>query len=322
MSDIEKIKQHYLPKAYLSFFATQGRTTPMIYAYFLATRESKYLSIDRICFQNYLYEHKIKSENSTTLNYFHPNEIENSFIEYEGKYSSLVKRIVNDIETTDTYILTDDDHDTLTLSLALFQFRSPSFVNISNYITEKILFEKTDLIKMLKVEYPDIDEQVIKAVIAHENLYLAIHPQKGIYVDSLKNVVKDDQLCILRSNTCAFITSDAPIINIWGCRDNVDYDILGMPITPNLFLAFIDSQKKLDPVIDINESDVQKLNMKQRNRKAPSMFLSQDDVLSAESCEQTIENIELTAGMELFEGMVLDEESLALYHDMMKSFEK
>ena len=62
--------------------------------------------------------------------------------------------------------------------------------------------------------------------------------------------------------------------------------------------------------------------MKQRNRKAPSMFLSQDDVLSAESCEQTIENIELTAGMELFEGMVLDEESLALYHDMMKSFEK
>ena len=322
MPDIEKIKQHYLPKAYLSFFATQGRTTPMIYSYFIATHECKYLSIDRICFQNYLYEHKIKSDNSTTQAFFHPNEIENSFIEYEGKYSSLVKRIVNDIEKTDTYILTDDDHDTLTLSLALFEFRNPSFVNISNYLAEKILLEKTDLIKMLKEEYPDVDEQVIRAGIAHENLSFAIHPQKGVYVDSLKNVVKDDQLCILRSNTRAFITSDAPIINIWGCRDNVDYDILGMPITPNLFLAFIDSQKKLAPIIDVNESDVQKLNMRQLNRNAPSMFLAHDNILSEESCKQTIENTELKAGMELFEGMVLDEETLAFYQDMMKSFEK
>ena len=67
MTDIMKRKQHYLPKAYLRFFATQGKKSSMIYAYFLATHECKYVSIDDICYQNYLYEHKIKSADSTTL---------------------------------------------------------------------------------------------------------------------------------------------------------------------------------------------------------------------------------------------------------------
>ncbi len=319
MSDIIKRKQHYLPKAYLRFFATPKNKTAMIYAYFLATHECKYVSIDDICFRNYLYEQKVNYPNSATLEFINPNELEDSFVENEGNYALLVKRLVNEINITNTYSISEKDLDILTLSLSLFQFRSPEFVNMTNYISEKILIEQTDIVQLLLSEFPDIEESVIRAYISHQFLLGMINPQNGILVNSLKDVIQKDQLCILRSNTISYITSDSPIINIWGCRDNVDYDILGMPITPNLFLAFIDSEKELAPIIDVDESDVKKLNDIQINREAPSVFLSCDNNLSDENCKQTIENIELTAGMELCEGVVLKEEFLAFYNNMKKS---
>jgi len=322
MSDIIKKKQHYLPKAYLRFFATPKNKTAMIYAYFLATHECKYVSIDDICFRNYLYEQKVNYPNSTTLEFISPNELEDSFIENEGNYASLVKRLVNEINCTDTYSIAENDLDILTLSLSLFQFRNPLFVNMTNYISEKVLIEQTDIAQSFKSEFPDIEESIIRAYISHEFLLRMIDPQNGILVSSLRNVIQKDQLCILRSNTTSYITSDSPIINIWGCRDNVDYDILGMPITPNLFIAFIDSEKELSPVIDVDESDVKKLNEIQINRKAPRVFLSCDNNLSDEKSKQTIENIEVAAGMELCEGVVLKEETLAFYNKMKESIRK
>lgn len=102
----------------------------------------------------------------------------------------------------------------------------------------------------------------------------------------------------MRSKTSQFITSDSPQVNIYGIRNNVAYDLLGMPITPNLFLAFVDTNVDLNYLIDINNDEVSKINAYQLNRKAPTIFLSKDDILSEESCKQVIPDDNLLSDTE------------------------
>ena len=48
----------------------------------------------------------------------------------------------------------------------------------------------------------------------------------------------------------------APVVNIYGEKDGIKYDLLGMPITPELFLAFVDTVQRIPRIIIIDDNSV------------------------------------------------------------------
>ena len=50
-------------------------------------------------------------------------------------------------------------------------------------------------------------------------------------------------------------------------KDGIEYDLLGMPITPELFLAFVDTVQRVPRIIIINDNSVKRMNSKQINKE-------------------------------------------------------
>ena len=90
-------RQHYVPKAYLNFFANKESSSPKVYAYFCKDDVIKYVSIDSICCRNYLYEQKIEYPGEKKITLFAPNEIEKDFIDIEGYYVSICSSLIENI---------------------------------------------------------------------------------------------------------------------------------------------------------------------------------------------------------------------------------
>lgn len=57
-----------------------------------------------------------------------------------------------------------------------------------------------------------------------------------------------------------------PVVNIYGEKDGIEYDLLGMPITPELFLAFVDTVQRVPRIIIIDDNSVKRMNSKQINK--------------------------------------------------------
>ena len=57
-----------------------------------------------------------------------------------------------------------------------------------------------------------------------------------------------------------------PVVNIYGEKDGIEYDLLGMPITPELFLAFVDTVQRIPRIIIIDDNSVKRMNSKQINK--------------------------------------------------------
>ena len=49
-------------------------------------------------------------------------------------------------------------------------------------------------------------------------------------------------------------------------KDGIEYDLLGMPITPELFLAFVDTVQRVPKIIIIDDNSVKRMNSKQINK--------------------------------------------------------
>lgn len=210
----------------------------------------------------------------------------------------MVKHIVNEITASNKITIYPEDREILAHCFSIFQCRHPNFVKISDYVTKEVTLKDEKMIEFIKTEMAGECAELIAASVLHEQLKILIHPQTGIFVNCFKRTILKDKICLLRSKTSQFITSDSPQVNIYGIRNNVAYDLLGMPITPNLFLAFVDTNVDLNYLIDINNDEVSKINAYQLNRKAPTIFLSKDDILSEESCKQVIPDDNLLSDTE------------------------
>ena len=103
-------------------------------------------------------------------------------------------------------------------------------------------------------------------MLANEFLKMNIAPDVGLFPRALAETMKESQLCIFKATGSVFVTSDMPVVNIYGEKDGIEYDLLGMPITPELFLAFVDTVQRVPRIIIIDDNSVKRMNSKQINK--------------------------------------------------------
>ena len=281
-SDIDRIKrdQHYLPKAYLQFFANDGKNKKMTYIHFLNNNKPKYISIDNICKQAFLYEEIAVHHETDEHLFIDPNQLENSFVSLEGKYASVIRKLLQNIEVYDEPKLSEEDCDILKQFISSTITRSPLFVHISNYITQTVYGKNSKFFMDFKSKFPEFEDGIILSLVASRFLNLYIHPQDGILSRSIEATMNNAKLCILKTNASIFITSDSPVVNICGEKDGFEFDLLGMPITPNLFLSFIDTDYNIPEIVYIDKKDVKSINNRQ-NRTIAKMLISSKENISS-----------------------------------------
>lgn len=145
-------------------------------------------------------------------------------------------------------------------------FRNPVFVHLSNYIIDTQYKNDPQHIKHVKDIFPDVPQNVYLAMLANEFLKMNIAPDVGLFPRALVETMKESQLCIFKAKGSVFVTNDMPVVNIYGEKDGIEYDLLGMPITPELFLAFVDTVQRVPRIIIIDDNSVKRMNSKQINK--------------------------------------------------------
>ena len=314
-----KRNQHYLPKAYLQFFAHSDKKTKMTYVYFSHSKQIKYVPIDNICNQSYLYE-EIAIEPETDSHVFmHPNEMENSFIPLEGNYATIIRTLLQNLKSYGEPRLSAKDCDALKQFIASIIARNPLFVHLSNYIARTMYDKNATYFQQLKSKFSDISDGIILSMAATEILKLFIHPQQGILNRSMDATIENSKLCILKTNSAVFITSDSPVVNIWGENNGIEFDLLGMPITSNLFLAFVDIDDDIPELFYIDEQAVRAINNRQA-RPISKLFISNNkNILSYIDLIPDNDNDESDNDW-LFDMLQIDKETfLKQYSDFKKS---
>ena len=224
-------KQHYLPKAYLQFFAHQERNKKKIYAYFCSEKTVRYIPIDDICHKAYLYEQKVTFPENPDSYMYAPNEIENSFIETEGQYATLVKRIIHKTRSGNIVILNDADRRKLAQFMSSIIYRSPVMIYIINCVSRDEYSKHPNVFADIKTQNSDIPESFFVAAYAHELLSRSLN----LFTHATSDSTEQDQMVLFKTTSSFFITSDHPVKNIYGETNGKEYDLIGMPITPHLF---------------------------------------------------------------------------------------
>ena len=185
-------RQHYVPRAYLKNFAISDLKAIKVYAAFNDDKNIKAISIDDICCHSYLYEQIAVDSESEERVFVAPNEIENSFIEIEGKYAAIISKLTSYLQNTDDYELTPKEIDILQQFMSLLIFRNPIFVHISNCMVDILCEKDSDNIKHLsKEKIPDVPENVFIATLANEFLKMWISPEMGLYPHAMASTMED-----------------------------------------------------------------------------------------------------------------------------------
>ena len=259
-------KQHYVPKAYLKNFSASNQKSEQVYVVFANDENAKMVSIDNICCRSYLYDQIAIDPDSKTHVFAAPNEIENSFIELEGEYATIISKIKNALRDSDEFELARVEIDKLSQFMSSLLFRNPVFVHLSNYIIDTQYKNDPQHIKHVKDIFPDVPQNVYLSMLANEFLKMNIAPDVGLFPRALAETMKESQLCIFKAQGSVFVTSNMPVVNIYGEKDGIKYDLLGMPITPELFLAFVDTVQRVPRIIIIDDNSVKRMNSKQINK--------------------------------------------------------
>ena len=305
-------KQHYVPKAYLRNFSVSNQKSEQVYVVFANDENVKMISINNICCRSYLYDQIAIDPDSKTHVFAAPNEIENSFIELEGKYATIVSKIKNALQDSDEFKLTREEIDKLKQFMSSLLFRNPIFVHISNYIIDTQYKNDQEHTKNV---FPDVPQNVYLSILANEFLKMHIDPNVGLLPRALNETMKESQLCIFKVKGSVFVTSDMPVVNMYGEKDGVEYDLLGMPITPELFLSFVDTAQQIPRIVIVDDNSVKRINSKQLNKK---VLIS--------NCKDLLSYIDFSVDTEKEDDEIFykllhtdKEDALKEYNDMMSS---
>ena len=122
-------KQHYVPQVYLRGFSTNNK---QIWSYTIDSLDNgKYVPIESICRENYLYEVKDNEGNWLT-----PNWIEKILSKLEGMFAENLRRIEKKAFLTENYrtkcFLTKDEKVFWKLFVAIQMMRSPIVLHEAN----------------------------------------------------------------------------------------------------------------------------------------------------------------------------------------------
>lgn len=189
--------------------------------------------------------------------------------EFGYKYdrsTTIISKIKNALRDSDEFELVRVEIDKLRQFMSSLLFRNPVFVHLSNYIIDTQYKNDPQHIKHVKDIFPDVPQNVYLSMLANEFLKMNIAPDVGLFPRALAETMKESQLCIFKAKGSVFVTSDMPVVNIYGEKDGIEYDLLGMPITPELFLAFVDTVQRVPRIIIIDDNSVKRMNSKQINK--------------------------------------------------------
>lgn len=272
--DIIKRRQHYVPKTYFRQFSTSGKSNDMVCAYFVKQKTMRFVSIDDVCVESYLYEHYICYDNGET-DFIFPNSIENKYMKYENAYRKIIEKIISN--PNDIVSLAKEERSELTEFMVSVLFRHPIFINNTNYLCERIYSADSELRGDLSSKFPEIEDIYFKMIYLHTLLERFQDTKQSSMIRAMQRTFDEDQLCVFKSTSGEFITSDAPIVNVYGDVDGIQYDLVGMPISPEYFVAFIDTDRDVSNKVFVMENEqVKRLNSYQYNRPASSVVISKD----------------------------------------------
>lgn len=269
-------RQHYVPRAYLKNFSFDKEKTPHVYAVFPDAKESAPVSIEKICCQSYLYDQIAVDPDSGAHIFVAPNEIERFLSKTESRYAEILSKLKSDLDEKNDFELTAEEVMALKGFLSLLMFRNPIFVHISNAVVDKQYAQDPEYIEHLQKEFPDVPPNVFISYLAHDFYKMQLFASMLALTDTMK----DSQICIFRTNSSSFVTSSIPVKNIYGEKNGIKYDLLGMPITSNLFLAFIDVDTFLPKVVTIDEYSVKRINSRQLGGAKNILISNRKDILS------------------------------------------
>lgn len=269
-------RQHYVPRTYLREFSFDDQKAPHVYAIFPKTKESVPVSIEKICCQSYLYEQIAVDSDSGAHIFAAPNELEGFFSTNEGKYAAIISKLKSNIQEKNDFELAEDEINALKGFVSSLVWRNPIFVHISNAVVDKLYAQDPEYIEYIQKEFPDIPPNVFISHLAHDFL----KKQLLISILALFDTIKDSQICIFKTTDSSFITSAMPVSNIYGEKNGIEYDLIGMPITPDLFLAFVDVETVLPKVVTIDEGSVKRINSRQLGGSKNILISNRKDLLS------------------------------------------
>lgn len=273
MDNITK-KQHYVPKSYLSFFSNREGKAYKTYVYFCKDKINKYVSIDDICCKKFLYEQIIDYLHEQEITLYDANSIERTFVDIEGNYHTICKKIAE--SPCDHNLKLLEERYALEVFVSSLIFRGPLFVETAKNISEDMYVRVKDrLLKSVQSIYEDILDCELKAIFEHEVLNECINIDVSLWVKAMQKTIEESQLVLLKSEGTHFITSDIPVINLYGEENGKEFDLVGLPITPNLFLTFIDVDAVLPSVINVDDKTVMTFNEAQL-RKGPVCLIAKE----------------------------------------------
>ena len=309
-------RQHYVPKTYLKAFSFDEHKIPHVYAVFPKSKEPVSVSIEKICCQSYLYDQIAIDPDSGAHVFAAPNELEGFFSAIEGRYAAIISKLTSDLHKKNAFELTADEISALKGFMSLLLWRNPVFVHISNAIVDKQYAQDPKYIEHIQKEFPDVPANVLISHLAHD----FFKKQLLISMLSLFNTMENSQVCIFKANSFPFITSAMPVKNIYGEKNGIAYDLMGMPITPDLFLAFVDVDTVLPKVVTIDECSVKRINSRQLGGAKNILISNKKDVFSF--MDLSFEREDDDDDSWLYSMLSTDKETaLKHYHEIMNSKE-
>lgn len=181
--------------------------------------------------------------------------------------------------------MTVEERNNLTKFMSSMLFRHPTFINTSNTTGEKLYDALLELREQFANKYPELDDVYLKMCFLHASLERQQNPEKSLVVQSMKSTLDKDQLCVFKSTLGEFIISDAPVVNVYGEINGVDYDLVGMPISPLYFVAFINIDKNVaNKVFTIEDQQILSLNKYQYSHPASSIIMSNNEDILRKQC--------------------------------------
>ena len=269
-------RQHYVPKTYLKDFSFDKQKVPHVYAIFPNAKESVPVSIEKICCHSYLYEQIAIDPDSGGHIFAAPNELEDFFSAIEDRYATIISKLKSDLQEENDFELASDEISALKGFMSLLIWRNPVFVHIFKATVDKVYAQDATYIEYIQKELPDVPPNVFVSELAHEFM------KKHILISmlALYNTMKDSQICIFKTDDSSFITSSMPVSNIYGDKNGIKFDLMGMPISPNLFLAFVDVEIPIPNVVTIDEYSVKRINSRQLGGEKNILISNRKDILS------------------------------------------
>ncbi len=307
-------RQHYVPKAYLKNFSFDKQNPPHVYAVLPKAKEPQPVSIEKICCRSYLYDQIAIDSDSGAHIFVAPNELEHIFSKNESKYADIVSKLVDDLQEKNDFELTVEEIKILQGFMSLLLWRNPIFVHISNCVVDRIFAQDPEFIRNIQHAAPDVPSNVAISYTANEFL------KKFLFLSTLAmtETMENSHFCILRTIDSVFITSDMPVVNIYGEEHGIKYDLIGMPITPESFIAFIDTEFDVPKILSIESSKVWRIDTRQTGTKK-TLISNREDAFSFVDTSYKSEEDD---GSLLYSMLSVDKETaLKEFHEIMNTKE-